>query len=808
MSLVLTASDSAPPRQGAPRPAAAAYERVLVLMADAFAAPEAVLVLIEDGLSTVRCQLGQLPAAELLDLLRRDRSTRQGGALLLEDARRDPRLADHPIVARPGGVRFLAVAPLIDPDGALRGTLAAFAPAPRRSRPVQLKTLATFAEMLVDQLEIQAEGQRHRQVEALIATSRDRYRSVIDSLTEVIFQIGMDGRWRFLNRAYTTLTGEDFREALGRRALHRVMPEDRRRLLELLDPLREGTAPTANHEFRYCTSDGSVRWFGMVAFVAQDEVEGLPVITGTLIDITERRETEAALKAAREEAERANRARAEFLATVSHEIRTPINGVIGLTGLLLDTNLTPEQWRYANTLRVSAEHLLQVINDILDYSKIDAGKLEFEHMRVGLRELVDSVLAITAPRAGAKGVEIEAVLPRDLPGNLVGDPGRLRQILLNLVSNAVKFTETGRVTIALAVADLELGRAALTVTVSDTGIGIPPEALKTLFTEFGQVDSSVSRRFGGTGLGLAICKRLLDGMNGWIEVESTVGIGSRFRFTVPLDKEVGQDPSEAVIEPEPAMSELSLTGRVLVAEDNPTNQLIIAAVLDKYGLRVDVVSNGVEAVNAVRTIPYDLVLMDVQMPEMDGLEATVAIRRLGGKQGAIPIIGVTANAFREDHDRCREAGMQDVVTKPFRWSDLAKRMARFLPSNDRPAAADPLSDLAVANQSAYQRLIGDVGEEAARAITEVFLRDSRARIQRMLARAGEQDLKMLGREAHALKGSVDMLGFERLTFIASMLELAGKEGAEAEALAGLIEGLKTEFVEVERLCLERLGRAA
>jgi PAS domain S-box-containing protein len=807
VTMAMAAVEGTTPRHLPSRPTAA-FERVTILMADAFAAQDAVLELFENGVPVRHCQVGRLPSAEVLDLLQRDRATRRGGSLVLEDARREPRLADHPLIAREGGVRFLAIAPLIDREGILLGTLAAFAPAPRRSRPVQLKTLATFADMLLDQIEAQAEHQRQRQIDALIATSRDRYRSVIDSLTEVIFQVGMDGRWRFLNRAYTTLTGEDFRLARGRRALRRVLPEDRRQLLDLLDPLREGRSPAATHEFRYRTSDGMVRWFGMVAFVAQEEVDGVPVITGTLIDVTERRESEAALKTAREEAERANRARAEFLATVSHEIRTPINGVIGMTGLLLDTNLTPEQWRYANTLRVSAEHLLQVINDILDYSKIDAGKLEFERMHVGLRELVDSVIAITAPKAGAKGIELGATLPRDLPANLVGDPGRLRQILLNLVSNAVKFTEAGRVAIEMAIEDVDETRAALTVTVVDSGIGIPPAAVKTLFTEFGQVDSSVSRRFGGTGLGLAICKRLLDGMGGRIEVESTVGAGSRFSFTVPLDKDAELSPAEAVVEAELEIADVSLTGRVLIAEDNPTNQLIIAAVLDKYGLRVDVVSNGVEAVNAVRTIPYDLVLMDMQMPEMDGLEATLAIRRLGGKAGAIPVIGVTANAFREDHERCRAAGMQDIVTKPFRWSDLAKRMARYLPQATRTAGGDPLEHLEIANRSAYQRLIGDVGEEAAQAITEVFLRDSRARVQRMLDRAGGRDFRALGREAHALRGSVDMLGFERLTFITSMLEIAGKEGAGDEELARLIDQLKEEFAEVEHLCLERLGKAA
>ena len=786
----------------------AAFERITILLADAFAAPDAVLELIEDGVARLCCRAGDLPAAEWLDLLRQDRISRGPDALVVEDARHERRLAEHPLVVRDGGVRFLAVAPLTARDGTLLGTLAAAAPAPRRGRAVQLKTLATFADMLLAQIEAEAEHQRQREVDALIATSRDRYRSVIDSLTEVIFQVSMDGRWRFLNRAYTTFTGEDFRTALGRRALRRVVPEDRRKLLELLDPLREGTIPAGGWEFRYHTSDGSVRWFGMVAFVAQEDVEGTPVVTGTLTDVTARREAEAALRAAREAAERANRARASFLATVSHEIRTPINGVIGMTGLLLDTNLTAEQWRYANTLRVSAEHLLQVINDMLDYSKLDAGKLEFEHLPLSLRELIDSVLAITAPRAAAKGIALTATLPNDPPEGLIGDAGRLRQILLNLVGNAVKFTEAGEVAIAASLKDLGPGRTALTVCVTDTGIGIPAEAAKTLFTEFGQVDSSVSRRFGGTGLGLAICKRLLDGMGGRIELESTPGVGSHFRFTVPLDKARNAAEAGAVAEPEPIIGDVSLTGRVLVAEDNPTNQLITAAVLDKYGLRVDLVSNGIEAVDAVRSIPYDLVLMDMQMPEMDGLEATIAIRQLPGKAGEIPIIGVTANAFREDHERCREAGMQDIVTKPFRWSDLAKRMTRYLPSTSRPAGSDPLDSLEAANPAAYTKLVDDIGEESAQAILEVFLRDARARLQRMIAHAESRNATALEREAHALKGSVELLGFERLTFASSMLEIAVKEGGTPDEAAELIRSLQAEFATVEQHCLERLGRVA
>jgi CheY-like chemotaxis protein len=245
-------------------------------------------------------------------------------------------------------------------------------------------------------------------------------------------------------------------------------------------------------------------------------------------------------------------------------------------------------------------------------------------------------------------------------------------------------------------------------------------------------------------------------------------------------------------------------GRVLVAEDNPTNQIIVVTMLEKLGLRVDTVANGAEAVTAVKSIPYDMVLMDMQMPEMDGLEATKLIRQLPGPLGKIPIVGVTANAFREDHERCIAAGMQSVVTKPFRWSDLTRAMAPYMAMEGQSSADGVPADLMVANPSAWDKLNDEVGAEAAQAITSVFLRDSRSRLVRMAEHAASGDLKGIGREAHALKGSVDMLGFERMTLIASMLEIAGKETNDLAAARTLIRDLAEAFVKVEALCVARV----
>ena len=796
-----------------PTPPEPAFDRITALVCDLLGVPIAVLELIEDGLPTIKSCIGTSAIEGVRSLLTLDRATPHSGVLAVGDASSDAIFAKHPAVAGALGVRFYAGVSLRLADGMVVGTLAGLSPSARLVLPPEIRMLETLAAVIVDELELRqaytvttAEMQRERQVQAMLAASRNRYRSVLDSLNEVIFQVGLNGRWLFLNRAWSTFTGYEITASIERHALSFALREDRRRLMQAIASL--DSHATATEEFRYRTADGDLRWCSMLIFFGQDGVEGEQILTGTLTDVTDRRDSEALLKQARDDADQANSARAAFLATVSHEIRTPINGVIGMTGLLLDTELTPAQWRYANTLRVSAEHLLQVINDILDYSKLDAAKLEFEQVPVRFQELVDSVVAITSPRAGVKGLKLKGKIDPHLPPSLIGDPGRLRQILVNLAGNAIKFTEHGSVTIDVRLIAESDSRVIVACAVTDTGIGIAPEARSSLFKEFSQVDSSVARRFGGTGLGLAICKRLVDGMGGMIEVESQIGRGSTFSFRVPLRK---SDPlSETPVASEQADDELPQFvrgGRVLVAEDNPTNQIIVVTMLEKLGLRVDTVANGAEAVTAVKSMPYDMVLMDMQMPEMDGLEATKLIRQLPGPLGRIPIVGVTANAFREDHERCIEAGMQSVVTKPFRWTDLTRAMAPHMAMEGQSSADAAAEDLLVANPSAWDKLNDEVGAEAAQAITVVFLRDSRSRLGRMADHVAAGDLKGIGREAHALKGSVDMLGFERMTLIASMLEIAGKETSDLDVCRTLVHDLAEAFVEVEALCVERVGKA-
>ncbi len=379
----------------------------------------------------------------------------------------------------------------------------------------------------------------------------------------------------------------------------------------------------------------------------------------------------AALETSRLAEREANRAKSSFLANMSHEIRTPMNGIIGCTEILMDMAPTPEQKPYLAMLREAEGLLLAIINDILDFSKLEtAARITLEAVPIELASAVQGTASLLRAQAEDKGLALSTALDPALPAWFVGDPTRLRQILLNLLGNAVKFTQTGRVVLSAE----RLGRNPTPVirfAVSDTGIGIAEHRRHQLFEDFSQVHESAS--FGGTGLGLAISKRLVEAMGGEIGVESEMGAGSRFWFTLPLT-----EPKTPVIEiPSQAAPENGPSRRVLVAEDVRVNQVIIERMLTRAGHHVTLVENGTAAVDAVRTRPFDLVLMDMRMPGMDGVTATEEIRRLPGRERSIPIIGLTANATPEDAARCREAGMNDHMIKPVDRQSLLRAVAAW-----------------------------------------------------------------------------------------------------------------------------------
>lgn len=483
-------------------------------------------------------------------------------------------------------------------------------------------------------------------------------------------------------------------------------------------------------------------------------------------DIAEHQRYEQQLRRARDAAESAASAKTQFLAMMSHELRTPMTGIIGMVDLLHDSRMTEEQRHFVTVLRSSAHSLLSVLNDVLDYSKIEAGRLDVERIDFRPEAVAKEVVALLANAASQRGNTLVLRWREGAVPALRGDPTRLRQVLFNLVGNAIKFTERGTITVEGNAQKQPDGGVALALDVRDTGVGIAPEVLPTLFRPFQQADSSTTRRFGGTGLGLAICRHLVEAMGGAISVDSHPGIGSTFGFVLRLEP-AGATPNDSIEPQAPSISQLPGL-RLLVAEDNPTNRLLVGTRLRRAGHRVDLVENGRQAVDAVRAGDYDVVLMDMQMPELDGVGATRAIRALPGASGRVPIVALTADALPEFRERYMSSGLDDYLTKPIDWQALDRVLRRYAP----PPAARPDATAVAAMQA-------DLGEDIWGAVLEVYWPKAADDIKACRATMRTGNASALRASAHSLKGASASLGFESVAACAGALERGGIDAGPA-----------------------------
>ena len=545
--------------------------------------------------------------------------------------------------------------------------------------------------------------------EEVLRASEARFRALVENGLDVVFLLDHSGTVSYAGASTLRVTGYSEDEFVGRSIFERMHPDHLETTRKILAQMPENPNGILGAECLYLYKNSSWRWFEFTIRNLLDQPDVRAIVVNAR-DIDERKHVMAELQNAKEAAESASRAKSEFLANMSHEIRTPMNGIIGMTELLLDTGLTAEQRDYLETVRSSSGSLLSIVNDILDLSRIEAGKLGLEAVVFDLRELVNAAIGNVALQAQKKRLELLSHVGGSVPRGLVGDPLRLRQVLINLLNNAVKFTERGRVSLHVDVKD-GAESPLLHFEVVDTGIGIPQEKHTVIFEAFSQADGSHTRRCGGTGLGLTICARFVEMMRGRIWVESEPGKGSQFHFTArfqrarepvqpvaPSSRQPAEDlfalatavesqsgsasPAlgSARTEAAGAASSPSFTPTplsILLAEDNPVNQKLALRLLEKRGHTVVTAANGNEALVAFEQRPFDAVLMDVQMPEMSGFEATAAIRaRELGTGTRIRIIAMTAHAMSGDRERCLAAGMDDYITKPIRSAEMFGALER------------------------------------------------------------------------------------------------------------------------------------
>ena len=500
-----------------------------------------------------------------------------------------------------------------------------------------------------------------------------RYRLLAENVSDVITRVKMDGSSKYISPAIKQLLGWTLEEMSGQSTDY-VYEEDRKHVLAAIKQAVKTGTPT-RLEHRAVHRDGRIMWVECTFKAVGDEQGKVDDVVVVIRDATQRKQLEADVIEAKDRAEKAAAAKSEFLANMSHELRTPLTSVVGYAGLLKDSaGLTPEQKLYADRISASSEALLLVINDILDYSKLEAGAVELDKSPFYLREHIAQTVGIIANQCDAKGLELRTELDARLPEVLSGDAGRLRQVTLNFLSNAVKFTSSGSVSLRAFGTETPEGRYRVRVEVADTGIGLSPEKADLVFGRFTQADASTTRTYGGTGLGLAISRHLIELMDGNIGYESAAGEGATFWFEVPLDFDFAL-PVSVAVETTPA---IEVQGRILLVDDAAANRELVTIILSSLGLEVEAATNGVEAVTAVRRGGFDLVLMDVHMPEMDGLAATREIRRGEGAGRRLPIIALTANVQSEQIERCLAAGMDDHLSKPIQVGELAEAIRRWL----------------------------------------------------------------------------------------------------------------------------------
>ena len=781
-----------------------------------------------------------------------------------DDAQRDPRTLEFAEnYFAPAGIASTLDAP-IRSEGKMIGAIWHEHIGPLRHWKLEEQH---FAVSIANTVTLAIEAAERRKAEQALRTSEGRLMTTVQNTNIGIWDWDLDSKDLYLSPEWKRQLGygdheldNTFQEWEGR-----IHPEDHDRALDTIERYLSRRDAQIEIEHRLRHKDGSYRWILARGTIIKNDDRTSPHMVGINIDVTDRKTAEGLLRQAKETAEAASLAKSQFLANMSHEIRTPMNGVLGMAELLLRSSLGSKEQRVAQSIRESGMALLAIINDILDFSKIEAGKLRLESIHFDVRKTIQDAVQLLEPVAQRKQLALNCHIDEEMPSHYIGDPARLRQILLNLVGNAIKFTERGSVDVSVCLDGSKKGWQGISVLVRDTGIGIAPDVQASIFESFSQADGSTTRTYGGTGLGLAIARQLVTLMGGDIELRSSLGKGSSFRFTAYFERsDAAQRPAPSPLSTCDIDSETFTPSpfgfaeaRILLVEDNSVNRKVACGMLELLQCRVDTAENGREAVAASAATEYALVFMDCQMPEMDGLTATRLIREREVSQGSrvkgrsreedavaapmtavrVPIVALTAHAMQGDRELCLAAGMDDYLTKPFTLSQLSQVLSRWLPrvkaiQADRVtlphgAASQPIAgerqaclpkmdaldgwaaDSPIVDPAAFAAIRGlqRPGQPSilARVLAE-YVEASPDIVAGMRGAVRIRDATALREAAHRLKSSSAQLGAATLADICRELETMSA-GQEWNRLDEIVSQLERRFASVCAVFQKELDQA-
>ncbi|RYD78754.1 MAG: PAS domain S-box protein, partial [Sphingobacteriales bacterium] len=638
-------------------------------------------------------------------------------------------------------------------------------------------------------------------IEESLRINEEKYRSILANMKLGLLEVDNDGKITYANNSFCYMSGYSMPELIGKKSAELFLFGENSGLEREKQKEREKGLADA-YEVATRDKNGNKKWWLISGAPRYNDKSELVGSIGIHLDITDQKNQETELVEARIEAEQSAHSKEIFLANMSHEIRTPMNAIMSMANQLAKTNLEPQQEFYLETIHTASKNLLVIINDVLDLSKIDAGKLSLENIGFNLIDVLQNAMQVITHKGEEKGLDLNNFyFDGNIAQVLIGDPYRLNQVLLNLMTNAVKFTEKGSVDLICRVIADKPNSQVIHISVVDTGIGMEESFVKHLFEKFSQEYESVSRKYGGTGLGMSICKELVEQMGGEIFVESKKGVGSTISFVIEFPKGASNDLPEKA---ETQFSEDFLVGKkVLVTDDNDLNRLVASILLLDFGATVMVAENGEIAMEMIAKETFDVILMDIQMPVMNGYETTRKIRKSGS---TIPIIALTASAIKGEREKCLASGMNDYITKPINEEEFLKTIDKWIVVDENPFNSEPAQPLQKENEPLYDlsglRTISKGREAFVKKMVDMFCEQTPLTVKEMIAAYHAHDLEQMGAIAHKLKPSIDNLNIISLQKVIRNIETIGRERLEDPSLPTALRDTENTILKVTAMLKE------